>query len=215
MTSGTLTERSGAADESDDDTVTTPEPSPETTAAEDDETELSTDTLFELLKNRRRRDAIDYLTANDGRATLSDMAERIAGWENDLPVEHINSKQRKRVYISLYQCHLPKMDRAGIIDFDKNRGTIELNRGASQLYPYLKATEGDGGTDATETVDGDTEPRESAGVTVQSSALAGTGVAGLAGVAGVPGFDLLSPVMWAVVCASCLLVVAVLPMLRD
>jgi hypothetical protein len=50
---------------------------------------------------------------------------------------------------------------------------------------------------------------------VPSVALAGVGVAGLAGVAGVPGFDLLTPVLWTVVCAVSLLVGAVLPVVTE
>jgi hypothetical protein len=212
MTSGTLTDHPSAADGSDTDTVPTPEPSSETTNGTN-ETDLSTDTLFELLKNRRRRDAIDYLAAGDGEATLSDMAERLAAQENGLSVEAINSKQRKRVYISLYQCHLPKMDRAGVIDFDKDRGTIALNEGARQLYPYLRASERGTGTGVDGPVEGAAERPSRRWETAQSSALAGVGIAGLAGVAGVPGFELLSPVGWAVVCAVSLLVVAARPVL--
>jgi hypothetical protein len=52
---------------------------------------LTKDTLFELLKNQRRRDALAFLKATDGRTTLSDMAEHIAAKENDVPVEAINS----------------------------------------------------------------------------------------------------------------------------
>ena len=221
MTSGTLTEPSDAADGSTTETVPTSESSTEPTNVTDaDETGLSTDTLFELLKNRRRRDAIDYLTGRDGTATLSDMAEQLAAQENDVSVDAISSKQRKRVYISLYQCHLPKMDRAGIIEFDKNRGTIVLNEGARQLYPYLRATKNnaemgvDGTVDDGPADDSEEQPGQR-WETVQSPALAAIAVAGLAGVAGVPGLNLLSPVAWAVVCAISLLAVAVRPVLRG
>lgn len=219
MTSGTLTEHSDAPDGSTTETVPTSQPPTETTNVTDaDETGLSTDTLFELLKNRRRRDAIEYLTAGDGTATLSDMAEQIAAQENDVSVEAINSKQRKRVYISLYQCHLPKMDQAGIIEFDKNRGTIVLNEGARQLYPYLRASKnntetGISGTVDDETVDAEEQPGQR-WETVQSPALAAVGVAGLAGAAGIPGLNLLSPVAWAIICAVSLLAVAMRPVLR-
>jgi hypothetical protein len=187
---------------------------------EDVETSLATDTLFELLKNQRRRDALDYLRANDGWATLSDMAEHIAALENDVPVGEINSKQRKRVYIGLYQCHLPKMAAAGVVDFDKNRGTIGLADLAAQLYPYLDADdaghpEGDSPTTASATGEGGATV--DAATRVQSSALAGVGAAALAGVAGVPGFELLSPAAWAAVCGVSLLAAAAVPYLpvRD
>jgi hypothetical protein len=182
---------------------------------------LTKDTLFELLKNQRRRDALAFLKATDGRTTLSDMAEHIAAKENDVPVEAINSKQRKRVYIGLYQCHLPKMADAGIVDFEKNRGTIELCALATQLDPYLDgpergttdaATESDGVDDhATGAVE-DTTPD---GSRSQAALLAGLGVLALAGVAGVPGPGFLPASTWAVACAVALVASAVVPFVWD
>lgn len=98
---------------------------------------LSKDELFEILKNQRRRDALRYLKAHDGVAKLSDLSEYIAAKENDIEIAALSSSQRKRVYIGLYQCHLPKMATFGVIDFDKNRGTIALLPMASLLDKYL------------------------------------------------------------------------------
>jgi len=56
-------------------------------------------------------------------------------------VQRLSSDQRKRVYIGLYQCHLPKMDDAGVIDFDKDRGEIVLRESAEQLREYLDSIE--------------------------------------------------------------------------
>lgn len=100
--------------------------------------ELSLDDIFELLKNRRRREVIDYLRrSDDGKATLDELAEYIAARENDIEIAQLSSDQRKRVYIGLYQCHLPKMDELGIVEFEKNRGTIQLLDTVSQLEPYI------------------------------------------------------------------------------
>ena len=93
--------------------------------------------VFDILKNSRRRSIIRYLRAHDGYAELNDVAEHIAADENDTTVRQISSDQRKRVYIGLYQCHLPKMDKLGVVEYDKNRGTIELQESVSQLLPYI------------------------------------------------------------------------------
>ena len=100
-------------------------------------TDLSLDTVFEILKNRRRRDILQYLWNHDGSANIGELAEHIAALENDIEVTALSSSQRKRVYIGLYQCHLPKMDDAAIVDFDKHRGTIRLRDVAAELTPYL------------------------------------------------------------------------------
>ncbi|WP_251343082.1 DUF7344 domain-containing protein [Haloplanus halophilus] len=99
---------------------------------------LSKDTIFSMLSNQRRRYVLYYLHRNPGTVELRDLAERIAAWENDVSVADLNYKQRKRVYTSLHQTHLPKLDEAGIVDYDRDRGTISLADRASELDVYLE-----------------------------------------------------------------------------
>lgn len=98
---------------------------------------LTKNEIFTILKNPRRRETLKYLERNDGEADLSDTAEVLAAAENDIDVKALSSKQRKRLYISLYQVHLPKMDDLGVLEFDKHRGTIELTEAGEILFPYL------------------------------------------------------------------------------
>ncbi|MEF8800690.1 MAG: hypothetical protein V5A38_08600 [Halolamina sp.] len=102
-----------------------------------DEVSLTKNEIFTILKNPRRRETLEYLERNDGEAELSDLAESLAARENDIEIEALSSTQRKRVYISLYQVHLPKMDDVGVIEFGKHRGTIELTDAGEILLPYL------------------------------------------------------------------------------
>ncbi|RLM54050.1 hypothetical protein DVK02_11530 [Halobellus sp. Atlit-31R] len=77
------------------------------------------------------------LEARDGSTTLSDLAEHIGGIENDKSPQALSAQERKRVYVGLYQCHLPKMDDAGAIEFDKNRGTVERGEMADRYHEFL------------------------------------------------------------------------------
>ena len=106
------------------------------TALSGDESK-SLDTIFEVLKNRRRRLVLRYLKTTSESASIGELAEHIAAIENDIKQAELGSQQRKRVYISLYQSHLPKMDDAGVIQFDQNRGTISLTETADSFYEYL------------------------------------------------------------------------------
>lgn len=90
------------------------------------ETEVTLDVMFEILKNSRRRLVLEYLQGREGQAKLSDLADQVTAAENDTDVDSITSTERKRVYVGLYQFHLPKMDDMGIIHFDQDRGTVEL-----------------------------------------------------------------------------------------
>jgi hypothetical protein len=99
--------------------------------------ELSLDVVFEVLKNQRRRRVLRYLRDDDDVVSLGELAEHIAALENDKTVAELSSKERKRVYVGLYQCHLPKMDDMGIVTYNQNRGLVELTDSAEQVETYL------------------------------------------------------------------------------
>ena len=99
---------------------------------------LPLDVVFEILKNKRRRLVLRFVKQQDDESVdLGELAEHVAALENDKSVSALTSGERKRVYVGLYQCHLPKMDDADIVEFDRNRGTIELGENAEQLEEYL------------------------------------------------------------------------------
>jgi DNA-binding transcriptional ArsR family regulator len=105
------------------------------------ESGLPLDITFEILKNRRRRLILKYLEDEPDSTPIGELAEHIAAIENDIDPRQLDSQQRKRVYIGLYQCHLPKMDDAGVIEYNQTRGIVDLNDSAAPLYEYLDPQE--------------------------------------------------------------------------
>lgn len=101
------------------------------------EESLSYDQLFELLKNKRRRRVLQYLLDVDDEITLDVIAEQIAAEENGKEIQQITSQERKRVYVGLYQCHLPKMDDCGAISYNKPRGRISTAENTELFRHYL------------------------------------------------------------------------------
>ncbi|MFC4549530.1 MULTISPECIES: DUF7344 domain-containing protein [Halorussus] len=99
--------------------------------------ELSQDEVFEVLKSPRRRYALYYLRREGGEADLSDLTEQVAAWENETTPAALSTEQRKRVYISLYQTHLPKLDEANIVEYDRDAGVVRLGSRSSDLDIYL------------------------------------------------------------------------------
>lgn len=95
-------------------------------------------TVFDLLQNNRRRYAFHYLRQQEDVVTLSELSDHVAAWENDTTVEELSSKARQRVYVSLLQTHLPRMDNAGVVEFDKSAGTVQLSNAASTMEIYLE-----------------------------------------------------------------------------
>lgn len=94
------------------------------------------DRIFSLLQNHRRRLVLEYLRTHDS-TTQGDLARHIASIENGVPEDAVTSTQRKRVYISLHQTHLPKLDDADAISFDQDRGTVERAPETDELLAYL------------------------------------------------------------------------------
>lgn len=108
----------------------------ESAHAEPTSTTPSDDVVFEILTNSRRRAILRYLDdASDG-ATKGELADQIAAEENDKSVDELRSQERKRVYVSLYQFHLPKMESTGVIRIENDR-TVRLDDGADRCFEYL------------------------------------------------------------------------------
>lgn len=105
--------------------------------ATDEAPAVGLDEVFGLLRNRRRRDVLWYLLGADEQASLGDLAETIAARECDKSAARVTSQERKRVYIGLYQGHLPKMDDYGAIAYDQERGTVASGPNFDIFVEYL------------------------------------------------------------------------------
>lgn len=95
------------------------------------------DAIFEILRASRRREVLLYLDDHGGEAKIGALAEHIAAEENDVDRSEVTASQRKRAYVGLYQMHLPKMDGHGVVEWDKDRGFVELLEPARWLLEYL------------------------------------------------------------------------------
>lgn len=109
---------------------------------------LSTDTdgepppreeIFDVLSNERRQCILHYLRQQDDRRVdLRELVDYVTAWENDTTTEAIGTDQRKRVYTALRQSHLPRLERAGLVEYEHRRGQIELTEQAKRAQMYLE-----------------------------------------------------------------------------
>ena len=97
--------------------------------------------MFDLLSSSRRRFVLQYLSQHEGPVPFSELANELAAWENDTDVEEITERQRKRVYVSLYQTHIPKLEEAGVVDYDPDSGEVRLRSRVNRLSAHLDADE--------------------------------------------------------------------------
>lgn len=98
---------------------------------------IDRDVMYSLLSSRRRRNVLHALVVNGGASTVSDLARQLAAWETGKAAEAVTSKERKRTYTALRQTHLPKLSEYEVVDYDVNRGTVELTAIGEELRPYL------------------------------------------------------------------------------
>lgn len=108
-------------------------------AQTDDRDTLTQDRVFDLLSNARRRFVLHYLGQQDRPVELRELADEVARWETGS--ESLSRKERKRVYVSLYQTHIPRLADAGVIDYDSDTGQIQLVSRARDLDRYINSPE--------------------------------------------------------------------------
>ena len=104
---------------------------------------LSTETVCELISNARRRAVIRHVAALDPDKTvqMGDLARAIAGEEHDISPAAVSSEQRKTVYVSLLQNHLPKLDGADVVDWNDRSGDIAHGRSVTELAALVESIE--------------------------------------------------------------------------
>ncbi|WP_439028083.1 DUF7344 domain-containing protein [Haloarchaeobius sp. DT45] len=91
-------------------------------------------TAHTLLKNERRREVLRELTAREQESIpVRELATAIACKENDIAEAALSSDQRKRVYVSLLQSHLPKLANEEAIEYDDERGRVSNTEKAEKL----------------------------------------------------------------------------------
>ena len=103
-----------------------------------DPNHIPTDEVFALLSSGRRRHVLRFLRRNDGEIKLRELATAIAAEENGVEPVEVTYTQRKRLYTSLYQSHLPRMERSGVIEYDRNSGLVTLAAAAEDFDAYLE-----------------------------------------------------------------------------
>lgn len=97
--------------------------------------------LFSVLKNTRRRHVLQYILTERRRVSLAEMAVYIAAIENDISPSEVTSSQRKRVYVALYQSHLPKLHEVGAVEYNDARKYASPGEKLEAFRPYLGETE--------------------------------------------------------------------------
>lgn len=101
--------------------------------------ELSDDELFDLLSHPRRRWLLYALLHRTDLTTVMDLADALATVERS---QRTGPGRLEQVAITLHHTHLPKLAKAGVIAYDRDRNRIELRDAVTTLELYLTLVDG-------------------------------------------------------------------------
>jgi DNA-binding transcriptional ArsR family regulator len=93
---------------------------------------LSLDEIFDVLVSPRRRKALYVLYERSKPVGVDDLAAAVAA-EMEVDADRLG-----RIAISLDHTHLPKLEQARLVSYDRKRGTVELNTVPCQFKRYLR-----------------------------------------------------------------------------
>lgn len=95
------------------------------------------DELLLALANSRRRWALFSLYESDGTLTLWDVAAAVAEAETGTPRSDLSSKEIEQVQLSLYHCHLPRLEEVDLVELDDSEFVVLTDLGL-RLEPRLR-----------------------------------------------------------------------------
>ena len=102
---------------------------------------LELDHVYRALAHPRRR-YLCYTLLEEASWSLPDLATKVAAWENEVSEDAVTESQRRRVLVSLYHAHVPKLVDDEIIYFDEATETIRPAGNAAQVLSVLEAMGG-------------------------------------------------------------------------
>lgn len=106
----------------------------ETTPTESEETVF--DTLLDALSYSRRRRLLARLDGSSAPMPLANLADDIVAQERALPLADIPPEDAKRVYMSLYHSHVPRLEDVGLVEYDQERDTVSLRERSPVVEQY-------------------------------------------------------------------------------
>ena len=88
-------------------------------------TRLPLEVTGELFSDRRRRLAFAVVQKRSGPISASALATEVAIRERDKLQDAVPHRIHRRVLLSLVHCHLPKLDEAGVVEYDAEERRVD------------------------------------------------------------------------------------------
>jgi len=92
---------------------------------EADTTRDSLRPLLQILAEPRRRYALYHLRRHE-EATVTRLADNVAGWLNAARSEPLSAEAHVRLYTDLHHTDVPKLSAAGLIEYDEENERVTV-----------------------------------------------------------------------------------------
>lgn len=92
------------------------------------------DALRDLLAHERRRRVLACLREH-GSLPLPDLASEVARREHDEALPQAPETDELCVFLSLSNVHVPRLDEADVVSYDRDRGVVALAENTDALDP--------------------------------------------------------------------------------
>lgn len=99
--------------------------------------DLSPETTFDLLSDRRRRTVVAFLLIHKRSLTVSDLAKLIAEREHETEITELSGDEVRAIHTDLYHVHVPRLADAGVVEYDEKRDLVEPTELLRRLEPHV------------------------------------------------------------------------------
>ncbi|WP_425494460.1 DUF7344 domain-containing protein [Natronosalvus halobius] len=99
---------------------------------------MSTETALHLVANQRRRLVLTQLIESEQNAVAVDLLAEHLSPENP-PPDSVETKSSERLLLDLYHNHLPKLEEAGLVEYDDRTETVRYhpNDRVEKLHQFV------------------------------------------------------------------------------
>lgn len=106
-------------------------------------TKAEFDSILELCGDDHRRIVLGTLLEQRRTLTMRDLSEAIVEYNHHAPLQAVSGELMTEIRIELHHVHVPKLEAAGLVEYDSERDlvepTAEFDRVAAQVKAVLEA----------------------------------------------------------------------------
>lgn len=95
------------------------------------------DDVFTAMQHRNRRYTLYFLLEHDS-TSLAELTDVVTGWTHVGEYGMVGQADWKRLYTALLHQHLPILEDADLLVFDRNEGSIERTEWSDPLFRIVR-----------------------------------------------------------------------------